>query len=100
MPLTAAEVLSRILICMANGHGISVVPTHAELTTEQAANMLNVSHSYLICLLNAGEIAYRKVGAHRLVLAESLLEYKHLDDARRRAAADELTTLAQDMALS
>jgi len=91
---------SRILVRMANGHGASVVPTHAELTTQQAADMLNVSHPYLICLLEAGEIAYRMVGTNRQVLTRSLLDYRHRDDARRRAAADELTTLAQDMALS
>jgi excisionase family DNA binding protein len=100
VPLTAAKVLSRILVHVANGRDASVVPTHAELTTEQAADMLNVSHPYLICLLEAGEIAYRMVGTNRQVLTRSLLDYRHRDDARRRAAADELTTLAQDMALS
>jgi excisionase family DNA binding protein len=99
VPRGAVELLARILAHMANGHGVSVVPDHAELTTQQAADLLNVSRPYLIGLLEAGEIVYRLVGTHRRVLAGSVLDYKHRDDARRRTAADELTQLAQDTEL-
>jgi excisionase family DNA binding protein len=100
VPRGAVELLARVLAHMANGHSVSVVPEHAELTTQQAAELLNVSRPYLIGLLESGEIEFRKVGTHRRVMASSLMDYKHRDDLRRRGAADELAQLAQDMDLS
>lgn len=99
VPRGAVELLARILAHMAAGHGVSVVPSHTELTTQQAADMLNVSRPFLIGLLDAGKIDYRKVGKHRRVRAASLLDYLRADDQRRRAAADELSALTQQMGL-
>ncbi|KWX03651.1 excisionase [Carbonactinospora thermoautotrophica] len=95
VPRGAVELLARILAYMAAGHGVSVVPTHAELTTQQAADLLNVSRPYLIGLLEAGEIEYRMVGKHRRVRAASLLDYMRRDDQWRREAADELSALTR-----
>lgn len=100
VPRAAVELLARILAHMAAGESISLVPSHAELTTQQAADLLNVSRPYLIGLLEAGNIEYRTVGKHRRVKAESLREYMRHDDRQRRDAADELSALGQEMGLT
>ena len=100
VPRAAVELLERILAHMAAGQAVSVVPSYAELTTQQAAEMLNVSRPFLIGLLEAGEVEYRKVGKHRRVRADSLLAYIGVDDQRRREAAEELSGLAQQMGLA
>jgi excisionase family DNA binding protein len=99
VPRGAVELLARILAHMANGQGVSVVSANAELTTQQAADLLNVSRPFLIGLLTAGEIEFRLVGKHRRIRAESLLTYMRADDQRRRQSADEFTALNQEMGL-
>jgi excisionase family DNA binding protein len=99
VPRSAVELLARLLAHMAAGQAVSVVPAHAELTTQQAADLLNVSRPYLIGLLDDGKIEYRKVGKHRRVRADSLMDYKRQDDHERREAADELTRLNREMGL-
>ncbi|MEU6711841.1 excisionase family DNA-binding protein [Nonomuraea sp. NPDC046802] len=69
----------------------------ADVTTQHAADMLNVSHPYLIKLLEAGEIPFRLIGRHRRITYEDLQEYRRRDDAKRRAAADELADLGQEL---
>lgn len=99
LPRAAVELLGRVLAHMAAGERVSVVPTHAELTTQQAADLLNVSRPFLIGLLQAAEIEYRLVGKHRRIKAESLLAYLRHDDQRRRAAAAELTSLSRELGI-
>lgn len=84
---------------MAAGRGLSIVPEHAEPTTQQAADMLNVCRPHVIGLLQAGEIAYRTVGSHRRVRADFLLEYMRRDDRRRREAAGELSAMTREPGL-
>jgi excisionase family DNA binding protein len=69
---------------------------HAELNTQQAADLLNVSRPFLIGLLEAGMISYRLVGKHRRITVEAVMEYKRRDDQERRAAADDLAALGQE----
>ncbi|MFF1831840.1 excisionase family DNA-binding protein [Paenarthrobacter sp. NPDC058040] len=97
MPGPAAELMIRILGKMAAGQGVTVIPTNAELTTQQAADLLNVSRPYLVGLLESGQIDYRKVGTHRRVMAESLYDYKRRTSVAQKDAADELSVLGQEM---
>jgi excisionase family DNA binding protein len=100
VPRAALELFARILAHMAAGQAVSVVPANAELTTQQAADLLNVSRPFLIGLLEAGEIEYRKVGAHRRVKMSSLVDYMRRDDERRRKSADELAALTRELGLT
>lgn len=99
IPRAAVELIAQILAHMAEGNGVSIIPMQAMLTTQQAADMLNVSRPYLIKLLEDGKIPYTTVGRHRRVRLEDLLDYQRLDDARRRKAADDLTALGQELGL-
>ena len=78
---------------------MTVLPAHAELTTQQAADMLNVSRPYLIKLLENGIIEHRKVGKHRRVQLDALMDYKRHDEQKRRESADELSALSQELGL-
>lgn len=97
LPRPAVEMFAHILAAMGRGQGAQVMPLHAELTTQQAAEHLNVSRPYLIGLLERGEIEYRLVGRHRRIRYEALVEYKRLNDAKRRQVVDELTRLGREL---
>ncbi|MEV7966833.1 helix-turn-helix domain-containing protein [Sphaerisporangium sp. NPDC088356] len=99
LPREAVSLLAFILAQAAEGRGVTVIPSQAELTTQQAADMLNVSRPYLIKLLEAGEIPFRLIGKHRRITYEDLQEYKRRDDAGRRAAADRLAALGQELGI-
>ncbi len=99
LPPEAIRVLVRVLAHMANGDAVTVLPVHAELSTQEVADFLNVSRPHVVKLLEQGNIPFRKVGTHRRVLLADVLEYRHKDDERRRAILDELTREAQEMGL-
>lgn len=99
LPAGSLAMFSRILEAMAAGHGVTIIPQHAELTTMEAADILNVSRPYLIKLLKADKIPYRKVGTHRRILMEGLLAYKEKTDRESRAAMDELVALSEELGL-
>ncbi len=99
VPRPVVELVAHMLGQLAEGRGISVIPSQAELSTQQAADMLNVSRPYLIGLLESGKIRFRTVGRHRRVRFEDLMEYKRHDDLERRSAADALADLSQELDL-
>ena len=97
LPRQALALLRDLLSEMAQGNAVTIVPTHAELTTQEAANILNVSRPYLIKLLEQGKIPHHKVNKHRRVRFEDLMAYKRQLDAESAAALDELARQAQEM---
>jgi excisionase family DNA binding protein len=99
IPASAVKMLVRILEEMALGNAVTLIPVHAELTTQEAADMLNVSRPSLIQLLDDGKIEYRKVGTHRRIRFESLMSYKRQTDAERRAALAELAAYDQEIGI-
>ncbi len=99
IPAAAFAVFAAMLGELARGQTVTIAPAQAELTTQQAADLLNVSRPYLIKLLESQEIPHRRVGNRRKVLFADLLDYKRRDDKRRQAILDNLTAEAQDLGL-
>lgn len=99
IPQSAFQLLVRLLSELARGNGVTVMPHHAELTTQQAADILNVSRPYLVKLLESGEIPFRLTGTHRRVRFDDLMEYKGRVDQKRRESLDALAALSQDLEL-
>lgn len=97
IPLSAFRLLTDILTEMAKGNAISLIAVHAELTTQQAADLLNVSRPYLIELLEEGKIPFRKVGTHRRILFQDVMAYKQKIDQGRLKALEELSALDQEL---
>jgi excisionase family DNA binding protein len=78
-----------------SGHCV-VVP---ELTTQQAADFLNVSRPHFVGLLERNELSYRKVGSHRRILFKDLVEYQQRSRVERKKALDNLAGQAQELGL-
>jgi excisionase family DNA binding protein len=96
IPSTAYQLLIDILSQMARGNAVTLIPIHAELTQE-AADLLNVSRPYLIKLLESNKIPFHKVGRHRRIRFEDLMNYKTQIDNDRMQALDELAAQAQEL---
>ena len=95
LPLEAFELLLGVLGAMAEGNAVTIVPVHTELTTQQAADLLQVSRPYLVQLLDGGQIPFRMVGTHRRVLARDVFKYREEARAASERAMEELAAIAQ-----
>ena len=78
IPKKALTFLTAIIQNMAEGKTISIVPSDSELSTQQAADLINVSRPHLIKLLESKQIPFKKVGSHRRVLLMDIMEYQEL----------------------
>ena len=96
IPEPIYQVLLQVVHAMASGKAISIIPQQQELTTQQAAEFLNVSRPYLIKLLEQGEIPHIKVGSHRRVRFDDLMNYKQQRDVKRDQLLTELTQMSQE----
>lgn len=95
VPRQAVRLLRDILADMAQGKAVSIVPTNAELTTQQAANLLNVSRPYLIKLIESNTLPHTKVGTHRRIRFQDLVVYKQALKQQSSEAIDTLVNQAQ-----
>lgn len=99
IPESVYYVLRQVVHAMASGKAISIVPQEQELTTQQAADLLNVSRPYIIKLLEQGEIPHITVGTHRRVRFEDLMTYKQQRDAKRSQLLQEMIDISEEAGL-
>lgn len=97
VPMEVLHQLLTLLVEMGRGNAVKVVSSSAELTTQQAADLLNVSRPFLVQQLESGTLPFRKVGAHRRVRLQDIIAYKQSLDANRQEALQELAAQAQEL---
>jgi len=99
LPAAVFPLLLDILSNMANGNAITIVPVNAELTTQQAADILQVSRPFLVGLLKNGKIPSRKVGTHRRIAAKDLMDFRRANEKARNEVLDKLARETQELGL-
>jgi excisionase family DNA binding protein len=99
VPTSALRLFLHLLTEMSQGNAVTLITSRAELTTQQAADLLTVSRPYLVKLLEEGKIPFRTVGKYRRVRFDDLMAYKSRDDEARAKILDELTAEAQEQGM-
>lgn len=99
LPETLTRILDQAAHLLARHSAVAVVPVDVKLTTQEAADVLNVSRPYLVRLAESGAIPFTRTGAHRRIRLDDVLRYKAVRDAERKQALDELTKINQEMGL-
>ncbi|MGE3804374.1 MAG: helix-turn-helix domain-containing protein [Gemmataceae bacterium] len=99
VPASAVRLFLHLLTEMSQGNAVTLIPTHAELTTQQAADLLHVSRPYLVKLLEEGKIPCRTVGKYRRVRFDDLMAFKRKDDEARAKVVDQLAAEAQELGM-
>lgn len=97
IPAPAVQLLTEILTQMSQGNAVAAIPVQAELTTQQAADLLNVSRPFLVRLIEEGTIPCRKVGTHRRIRFKDVVDYKRSIDEKRLGVLEELSAQAQQL---
>lgn len=95
MPMSALRLLVDVLTEIGEGNAVNIMPIHAELTTQEAADVLNVSRPFLVQLLERGEMPFHKVGTHRRVRYQDVIDYKERVEVEQRNALNALAEQAQ-----
>ena len=99
LPAAVVDLLTAAVHHLAQGQAVTLVPIDRELTTQQAADLLNISRPYLVKLLEQGDIPYTKTGTHRRIRFTDLMNYKVGRDGQRAEALTNLTQLSQELGL-
>jgi excisionase family DNA binding protein len=99
IPESVYNLLGQIVRAMASGQAVSIVTHNRELTVHQAADLLNVSRSFIVKLLDEGAIPYIEVGSRRRILFQDLMTYKQQRKVQRRQLLDELIEMTEEAGL-
>lgn len=96
LPPEVFEVLREVVGAMAKGQAIAIAPIHQRLTTQEAADLLDVSRPTLVKLLDSGEIPFERPGRHRRVRLVDVLEYRERRSVQRREALDRMVEIGHE----